>query len=98
MATTRALSQLDVVTAIVSQVQPQDTLASLARTSHIISEVALDKLWRSSFNFVALARCMPQQYWEEIETSAESFPGSARLRHRSEIVSCYFADGSMLQY
>jgi hypothetical protein len=63
----RALGQLDVITCIVANVESDGTLTRLARTSRMISAAALDRLWRK-VNILVLARCMPVQYWDEIET------------------------------
>jgi hypothetical protein len=68
----RALTQVDILTHIVSHipVYSTDTLAFLARVSRLVSQVALDRLWSVVPSVVVLARCMPIEYWDEVETCA----------------------------
>jgi hypothetical protein len=64
-----ALSQSDILYCIIQHSRDthgHGTLATLARTSRLISISALDTLWRT-VNIIVLARCMPPRYWNEIE-------------------------------
>jgi hypothetical protein len=70
---------LDLAACVVSQVDSNATLASLARTSHTISNIALNRLWYTIDSVVLLARCMPPEYWEESETFTP-FPADRRGR------------------
>jgi hypothetical protein len=63
----RALSQVDILTSIISHIDARHTLAGLARVSQALSTVALDHLWRNIDSIVLLARCMPMEYWDEVE-------------------------------
>jgi hypothetical protein len=66
--THRALSLPEIVSYIISHVDSKDTLATLARTSSIVSDCALDKLWFTVDSVILLARCMPPDVWDEIES------------------------------
>ncbi|KAJ6544240.1 hypothetical protein B0H19DRAFT_1267531 [Mycena capillaripes] len=48
---------------------PQKTLVSLARTSRIFSEPALDVLWHELMSLVPLVKCMPDTLWEERDSA-----------------------------
>jgi hypothetical protein len=61
------LLQPDLVACIIDHIDSQSTLARLAQTSKDISDIALNQLWRS-VSVLALAKCMPQEYWEDTET------------------------------
>jgi hypothetical protein len=63
----RALSLPEIVSHIIAHVDSKGTLAILARTSSIVSDCALDKLWYTVDSVILLARCMPPDVWDEIE-------------------------------
>lgn len=64
------LNNIDIATCIISEIDGKDTLASLARTSRALSHVALGRLWHTIENVTVLARCMPQEYWVEVDTKS----------------------------
>jgi hypothetical protein len=45
------------------------TLSSLARVNHMISEIALDQLWKEMGGLYPLAKCIPSQHWDEYEVT-----------------------------
>jgi hypothetical protein len=49
----------------VESYSPPHTLLSLARTSRIFSDPALDLIWREQSSLVPLVKCMPDTLWEE---------------------------------
>jgi hypothetical protein len=59
---------LDVLRLIIDACESRSTLALLAQTSQVVSELALDKLWYKLDNLYILAKCMPAQVWDEYET------------------------------
>ncbi|KAJ7983058.1 hypothetical protein DFH06DRAFT_715021 [Mycena polygramma] len=66
----RALQIAEIVRMICDQARvtwssSQTTLVSLARTSKIFSDPALDALWYEQHSLVPLAKCMPDTLWEE---------------------------------
>jgi hypothetical protein len=70
----RIFDQLDIVVCIIAQVDSNDTLANLARVTHAISDVALNRLWYAIDSVILLARCMPPQYWKESIRSSGFIP------------------------
>jgi hypothetical protein len=83
----RALAIPDVLLHIVSHVEAKDTLAALARTSSVVSGCALDKLWHTIDSVVLLARCMPSDLWDEVETCVSIQYGSGvGTKHSSQLV------------
>ncbi|KAJ7667079.1 hypothetical protein B0H17DRAFT_1142964 [Mycena rosella] len=46
-------------------IPPQNTLVSLARTSRMFSDPALDIIWREQDSLAPLVKCMPDTLWEE---------------------------------
>jgi hypothetical protein len=66
------LNNVDTATCIIAQIDSNKTLVALAQTSHVLSEIALDRLWHTIKNVTVLARCMPPQYWIEVETQKQT--------------------------
>jgi hypothetical protein len=71
----RALAIPEIVGMIVDSMSLYDrrTLAILARTSRYFHELALDALWSTLYDFRALAKCMPDHLWEEVEIVEPQF-------------------------
>jgi hypothetical protein len=53
---------------------PRPTLAALARTCRLLSDVALDLLWRHLPDLYILARCLPESLWYIEERAFPLFP------------------------
>jgi hypothetical protein len=45
------------------------TLASLARTSRLFSEIALDILWWKQFSLIPLLQCLPNHVWDMADSN-----------------------------
>lgn len=45
--------------------RPQTTLISLATTSKMFSDPALDVVWHEQRSLIPLVKCMPESLWEE---------------------------------
>ncbi|KAJ7667098.1 hypothetical protein B0H17DRAFT_1336214 [Mycena rosella] len=63
-------------------IAPQQTLASLARTSRIFSDPALDIIWQHQESLAPLVKCMPDTLWEE-----RGAPSSKSIHPRRPILS-----------
>ncbi|KAF8173820.1 hypothetical protein K438DRAFT_1980693 [Mycena galopus ATCC 62051] len=48
-----------------SSFEPQTTLVTLARTSKIFTDAALDVVWYEQRSLVPLVKCMPETLWEQ---------------------------------
>ncbi|KAJ7983095.1 hypothetical protein DFH06DRAFT_1123111 [Mycena polygramma] len=70
-ACSRAMQIAEIVRMVCDQANtafwssPQTTLVSLARTSKIFRDPALDALWYEQRSLVPLVKCMPDTLWEE---------------------------------
>ncbi|KAH9851765.1 hypothetical protein C2E23DRAFT_904186 [Lenzites betulinus] len=49
------------------------TLATLARTARVFSEIALDTLWNTQSSLIPLIKCFPTHIWEEIQDDYDGF-------------------------
>ncbi|KAF7331042.1 hypothetical protein MVEN_02444500 [Mycena venus] len=73
MACSQALQITEIVRLISEEADteswyiPPITLVSLATTSRIFSDPALDLIWREQRSLVPLVKCMPDTLWEERE-------------------------------
>jgi hypothetical protein len=90
----RALSLPEIVSHIIAHVDSKGTLAILARTSSVVSDCALDELWYTVDSAILLARCMPPDVWDEVEsfkpyqTGPGAEPGNGpRGEYSSQLVS-----------